>query len=799
MHKYLLLLAALCLTLGARADKLMDENFAYDAGDLYNAAGPWLQYAKQTEAPIQVGGTPLTYAGYQDNATGLAALLTNTASGQDLHYMFRTVGNAVNSGTLYASALINVADAKDEVYFLALVSDSKAGLKDGGSTSEYHRLFAKASTSEGKFLLGCSKNGASTQGDCVELNLGETYLVVMKWEFVEGTMNDVATVFVNPTHTEPATPTLQADANKADPSTANGLIAVELRQGSSFSKTGPTVSVDAIRVATTYDELFQAATPDVMTVQAEKLYTQEYAEVGQTLPYAQYTVTTNDLAADGTIYLTGTDADQYTVAPTTIPAGTGQTLVTVNYVPTRAGKHQARLNFEVSPAEWNQGATLFAMAIDPATPPTITYDASVLTAFSANVDAEQEQTLTLHTANLIDYGTIRFTNPSGHFGLSSSSLMKDGETTVTITFRPYQAGTFTDEIEVSGIGVAPTTFTVTGTTTSDRPAEEREGDDYVLTNDNPLALMNETFDAAVKNKPLAQAGWTNAALEGTRAWWGYTDDEGNGMAKVTPYDSKGTTTGEACQMLLVSPALAYNAAAEKLLTFRIKGQFLSDGQSDLLEVCYIDATGSEPYVEPIGGLSLPATSDFNDKWQDYTVDLTGLDLADPFHIGFRFTSTRGRSNSATYYVDDVTWGRADIPFIRPSRTQDELTAALGAQAEATYHIAGINLTAGITLKVTGPNASRFRLSSTTLPAEGGDVTVTFQPEEQGLHEAYIEMTSEGAPASQIVLLGHATTATGITQATTSAPRKVYDLTGRQVTSTPRRGIYIVDGKKQVVK
>lgn len=54
---------------------------------------------------------------------------------------------------------------------------------------------------------------------------------------------------------------------------------------------------------------------------------------------------------------------------------------------------------------------------------------------------------------------------------------------------------------------------------------------------------------------------------------------------------------------------------------------------------------------------MPCTKDESGKWYPYTVDLTGQQLADVFFMAFRFTSTRGCDNAATYYVDDVTYSQ----------------------------------------------------------------------------------------------------------------------------------------------
>lgn len=61
-------------------------------------------------------------------------------------------------------------------------------------------------------------------------------------------------------------------------------------------------------------------------------------------------------------------------------------------------------------------------------------------------------------------------------------------------------------------------------------------------------------------------------------------------------------------------------------------------------------------MQPLAECKMPCTKDESGKWFPYSIDLTGQQIADVFFMGFRFTSTRGCDNTATYYIDDVTYG-----------------------------------------------------------------------------------------------------------------------------------------------
>lgn len=337
----------------------------------------------------------------------------------------------------------------------------------------------------------------------------------------------------------------------------------------------------------------------------------------------------------------------------------------------------------------------------------------------------------------------------------------------------------------------------------------KEGDEFVLSTASPVKLLNETFDGVERNKPLHLTAWTNSALQGTRAWWGYSfaDDDtsaGEQVAKVTPYDSK-VADGEETPMqtLLITPPLDFKNATSKMFTFRVRGDYLQDGQADKLELCYIDMLDGEPYVQPIN-LTMPCTKDQSGEWNEYHLDLAEYDLPDVIFMGFRFTGTRGRLNSATYYVDDVTYGRTDIPVIRPSVSQLAFVAEVGKDATSDeVTVATENLAAPVQLTIGGPNKSKFNLSTPGLGLKGGKFTVSFNSLDVGVHEAYVKLSSRGAADRYIALSVNNTTASGIASIPADAARiVVYDLAGHVVAdkaqATPAeavsglaKGVYVV--------
>ena len=60
-----------------------------------------------------------------------------------------------------------------------------------------------------------------------------------------------------------------------------------------------------------------------------------------------------------------------------------------------------------------------------------------------------------------------------------------------------------------------------------------------------------------------------------------------------------------------------------------------------------------------------------------------------------------------------------------------------------------NLTQPINVAVKGANYNKFKISSSTIEATGGVLAVTFQSDQAGVHEAYIELSSSEATAVYI--------------------------------------------------
>lgn len=797
----------------ANAERLLTENFEYELGNLYSQGG-WLKYGTQAAGPVQVIDNALTYPDYQDKAVGKAVHLTQVASGEDL--MRAVSETAISSGKVYLSALVKVNAVADDQYFLAFIQPTSAGIVDKKTPPENTRLIASKGSADGKFVFKISRNSATLFESTEEFELGKTYLVVMSYEFKEGTKNDVVQLWVNPAvaSTEPQP---NAAINSATHTGADmkSFQAIELRQGSSATKVGPEVIVDAIRVGTAWTDLFDvASTEPTMTVTPTVVYDGSAVAIGSSTTYATYAVEYANLENPIDVYLTGANRNQFEVSAETIPAGSGKATITLTYKPQAIGKHTARINFESTVSTLNTGFAATGIAWDPANPPMIVAHSGGLTPFTCKAGEQQKQTITVTTSDLPDYGKAAVKGLSnGAFIISTATLLKNGNTQINITFKPLVPGDYEEVIEFSGIKAVTETIRIYGTATENGTTEDREGDRLPLDDSKPLASHMQNFDGVTKNKPLNIEGWKNLAQVGNRAWWGYTWADGNSAAKVTPYDSKMEETTP-CVMTLVSPALDFKNTPNPVLTFKVMGTLMRDGMADQLEVCYIEKDGEGMYVQPIDGLNIPASPDKNEEWVPYTIDLKGLDLADVFFIGFRFNSSRGAESTTSYYIDDFSWGQTNVPLIRPNIREGSFRATAGKKATSPdIEIEGIALTSDIKISLYGAHKGFFTLSTTTLPAAGGKFNLDFLNTEPGEYAVEVDLNSEGAPLTAVIVGVQNETATGITDVIVdlSQPVSVYDIQGRalitnkQISSTSElksafgEGIYIVKQGEKACK
>lgn len=317
----------MAMALTASAETYLAESFDYAEGNLYGN-GKWVKYGKKTTAPIQVAKSPLTFAGYQDNAAGKAVRLTKE-SGEYCQMLFRDKGTDAAKGTVYYSALVNVSELPSgsrTAAFMALTGANSLDATKFGDTeagSEGAGLFAQAS-GEG-FKLGVSRNVAnlgnvktSVAWADKECAIGTTYLVVVKYEIIDGADNDRISLWVNPAKGD-AEPAASVVAEEECSESLADVRGIELRQGSSSVAKTPVAVIDEVRVASTWNEIFTPAKADAVET-PEITITDMSVDFGKVYKGLTYTKTINVKGKNlkGDISLSLPVSGEVTVSATTV-------------------------------------------------------------------------------------------------------------------------------------------------------------------------------------------------------------------------------------------------------------------------------------------------------------------------------------------------------------------------------------------------------------------------------------------------------------------------------------------------
>jgi hypothetical protein len=214
---------------------LLTENFDYANGTLLTAAG-WAAHSGAGTQPVDVVVPGLTFTGYALSNFGGAARIDNT--GEDVNRTF----TVQSSGTVYVACMVNIAALADG-YFMHLGGDPIG-------TTFRAKVFTAGTADPFNFGISVGANTATTVSGG-SFNLAKTYLLVIKYEVVDGATNDKVSLFVisgTIPATEPSTPSVGplTDATMSDINP--GTIA--LRQYSATQN----IQVDGIRIGKTWAE-----------------------------------------------------------------------------------------------------------------------------------------------------------------------------------------------------------------------------------------------------------------------------------------------------------------------------------------------------------------------------------------------------------------------------------------------------------------------------------------------------------------------------------------------------------------
>lgn len=295
MKKTLLLLSASFAFSMASAQVIYETNFSADTvGRNVSGQSGWSN-SSNTGYPGSGDCAGLGCARAQIGADTLVAPLSGYFGGRTFKavrfapnqdavgHFLRNRGNALpdnvafpayNDGTkLYAAFLVQFNEA------VVSTTNGQFLRFNGDTYSVGMRLYVQKNANN-KIRFGVEKNGGAANSvfSNYDYDLNRTYLLVMKYEFVAGTGNDIASLYVNPTSsTEPTTPLLTMSVG-----TDYNIDRVMFYLNQANAPTG---KLSGLRVATAWAGLGISGTSSIKTVD-NQLFT-----VRPTLANQQITLT----------------------------------------------------------------------------------------------------------------------------------------------------------------------------------------------------------------------------------------------------------------------------------------------------------------------------------------------------------------------------------------------------------------------------------------------------------------------------------------------------------------------------
>lgn len=242
-----------------------NENFEYSTGNLTTVGSPeWVSYSG-TSNYIQVVTGSLTYGGYPSSGIGNQITVTN-GSAEDAYRAFTSFSPPAS---VYTAFLINVANTTSLLANSSTTGDYFASYLPATSTTLlFGRVSIRLGTVANTYQIGlrATSSNAAAAWNTTDLDIGTTYLIVLKYKSVTGNANDTAYVWINPATggSEPAYDLIQASALATDPATVARLA---IRQGTNT----PNAAIDGIRVGTAWADVCPPTSTPFISVNPSSL------------------------------------------------------------------------------------------------------------------------------------------------------------------------------------------------------------------------------------------------------------------------------------------------------------------------------------------------------------------------------------------------------------------------------------------------------------------------------------------------------------------------------------------------
>ncbi|HMQ70277.1 MAG TPA: T9SS type A sorting domain-containing protein [Ignavibacteria bacterium] len=168
------------------SQNLFKDDFNYQVLDSLEGTGGWVRAGVNLTSNVLVKSPGLSYPGYAGSGIGNTAYLSNIGEGDNVYHSFSSQA----SGKLYLSFMVRV----DSMTSTATTGYNICFNQSTGATLFNTALFTKK-VSPTTFNFGIRKSMSTSYSNTV-YNTNTTYLVVLKYSFVNGNNNDSAKMYV---------------------------------------------------------------------------------------------------------------------------------------------------------------------------------------------------------------------------------------------------------------------------------------------------------------------------------------------------------------------------------------------------------------------------------------------------------------------------------------------------------------------------------------------------------------------------------------------------------------------------
>lgn len=297
------------------------------------------------------------------------------------------------------------------------------------------------------------------------------------------------------------------------------------------------------------------------------------------------------------------------------------------------------------------------------------------------------------------------------------------------------------------------------------PAEERESVKEIakamtlVDTKEAQGLLEEYFDTQRHTRGISLAGWQSFASLADRPFKGWeqknksTQKVEESCAQISFFNSLDKEDAREQEAWLIAPLLSKAKAQSMNLTFRLRYELPTEDGKEQFGVYILTPEGAggvkAQFIDISKQLLVPQIEP--DKWYDYCIDLSkleGVTIEDYFYVAFTmYSPVGGTKTSLTFMVDDVTFGRTDLPVI--TATPDQVNFIFKPNVPCppqTIQVSVSHPSKAVTVSLEPSRLmEEFKVAPLQLPAEGGELAVGFKTKkERDLAAALLLQTRGGA-------------------------------------------------------